>query len=225
MFSLRAYIFLSFAFGFLISFAQNKNVKDTINVTDSMGRKQGYWIIKNHNHTLKCEDTEQITEQGRYKNNKKTGIWTEFYCNGNKKSIIPFVDGKPKGHFIVYYQDGTVTEEGDWGANRRVGVYKSYYSNGQIQEHLIYNETGKRNGIQKQYFDTGIIHSIGDFIHGEGNVIILFDREGKEQSTTFKIKGLDTASAKSPEQQKKINELLEIVKIENKLHEKKKLGD
>ncbi|MDX2173775.1 MAG: hypothetical protein SFY56_11690 [Bacteroidota bacterium] len=143
---------------------------DTINVTDSLGKKQGYWIVKGKDKPNTCYAPNQIVETGFYKDGRKTGIWKEFYCNGNKKNELNFKDGRPSGSATMYHENGKISETGTWERNRWVGDYKLYYENGQIQYNCLYNESGKRDG--KQFY-----------FHKNGKIaIIAYTKEGKEDS-------------------------------------------
>ena len=86
------------------------------------------------------------------KDNRKTGIWVEFYCNGNMKNKLTFASGRPDGYAIMYGENGKITEEGNWKINKWVGNYKLYYENGQVQHEFVFNPNGKREGAQKYFY-------------------------------------------------------------------------
>lgn len=120
--------------------------RDTINLTDVNNKKQGKWIIYGR-HKVKTEQgcvfkANQKVEEGFYKDNRKTGEWKEYYCNGNTRSVINFSDGRPNGYMKLYYPDGKLKEEGTWKNNRWVGEYKKYNEEGKMEK-LVYDENGK----------------------------------------------------------------------------------
>lgn len=128
----------------LISNAQSFEVtgKDTINFTDANGKKQGKWILFGHNKPGKCHQPNQKIEEGRYKDNKRVGVWKEYHCNNNLKSSITYVNGHPEGPTAMYYDNGTVKEEGTWKQNRWVGAYKAIDESGNITD-IVFDEKGK----------------------------------------------------------------------------------
>ncbi len=119
------------------------NSKDTINLLDRHQLKQGLWIMTGKNIPGKCFATDQKTEEGYYKNNKKIGIWLNYHCNGNIKSEITFVDGRPEGHVIIYFENGNLSEDGFWKDNRWVGNLKIYNKEGDCTV-IKFDENGKQ---------------------------------------------------------------------------------
>lgn len=91
----------------------------------------------------------KLRAKGRYKDNRKTGVWTFFYDNGNPEKIINFVRGFP---FIVAYHKRNgkqVVEQGN-------GIFKDVFSLGnscspyKISGRVI---EGKMHGKWKIYDD------------------------------------------------------------------------
>ena len=70
------------------SFEMGANNKDTLNLTDAQGKKQGKWIIRGRHKPGTCYQPEQKVEEGKYSDNRKTGIWIEYYCNSNMKNKL-----------------------------------------------------------------------------------------------------------------------------------------
>jgi antitoxin component YwqK of YwqJK toxin-antitoxin module len=88
-----------FAIAFFLNFdanAQNPSYEldhtisiDTINKIDRFNQKQGKWVIRGKHlpkNAKKCFEMGQVIEKGIYLNNRKTGTWTEYYCNGKTRS-------------------------------------------------------------------------------------------------------------------------------------------
>ncbi len=140
---------------------------DSINAVDNNGLKQGRWIITNKTKKLSnCPETNKV-EEGEYKDGKKIAIWKSFYCNGNVKNELTFLNGRPSGYAKFYYESGTVEEEGMWENNRWVGQYKRYHENGQLSQEFKYNAMGTREGTQKYYYDNGKVMIEGDWKDGK----------------------------------------------------------
>lgn len=148
-------LFVAFDF---VSQNNNFNEKDTINIIDATGKKQGHWIVWGKSKPETCYRPDQKVEEGFYKDNKKIGIWTEYYCKGNIKDQITFVDGRPKGYYKSYYENGCLLEQGIFIINKWVGDYKLYYDKkdtcGKLKQHFVFDEKGKRT-YAKYYSPNG----------------------------------------------------------------------
>lgn len=116
--------------------------KDTVNMTDANGKKQGKWIIWGHAKKNSCYQMHQKIEEGMYKDNKRIGSWTEYNCNSTVKSIMPYVNGKPEGEMKLYFESGKIKEQGTWKQNRWVGNYKLYDESGGVTE-IMFDDKGK----------------------------------------------------------------------------------
>ena len=120
----------------LNSFSQSPTFEimngDTVNRIDGEGKKQGKWIVFGRDKPGSYCDPEQKTEEGVFKDNRKTGIWLEYYCNGNIKNKITFVGGRPDGEVSLFYMNGQLSEKGTWKNNRFIGKYKQFDSIGNL---------------------------------------------------------------------------------------------
>lgn len=172
--------------------------KDTINLVDVNGKKQGAWIIYGKDKNEPCYQPEQKAEEGKFRENRKTGQWVEYYCNGQPKSKVTFVNGRPDGYAITYHENGKVYEEGLWKNNRWVGDYKMYYDNGNVQHDFTFNEGGKREGEQKYYHENNKLAIEGNFKNGkEAGVIKEYNENGELKATkNFNDGNVDVASIK-----------------------------
>jgi len=155
---------------------------DTINRIDTLGKKQGYWIKfgKDKPNTRFKED--QKMEEGIYINNRKTGLWKEYYCNGNLKNQLNFVDGRPNGEAVTYYENGMTQECGTWQRNHWVGNYYLYDDSGNLARHYEFDEKGKRKGNDTLQYRRGPIKEYRD-IDEEG--------KGKNLAREFDIQKLN----------------------------------
>ncbi len=191
-----------------IAFAQTFELvnKDTINLTDSLGRKQGNWVITNKMIHKPCYTDDQKVEEGVYVNSKKTGIWTEYYCNNNLKSKITYDNNRPNGYAMMYHENGKIKEEGLWKNNRWVGDYKLYYENGQVQQAFKFNTTGKRTGDQAYYWENGQKMIEGNWDEGKeaGIVREWYENGDLKSEKNFADGYLDVASVKNFEPKKPI---------------------
>lgn len=192
------------------TFAQSQSSEviegDTCNRIDFGGKKQGKWIILGKHKPGTCYQPTQHVEEGKYVDNRKTGIWSEFYCNSNMKNKLTFVNGRPDGYAIMYHENGKISEEGNWKSNRWVGNYKLYYDNGQVQHEFAFNPAGKREGAQKYFYDNGQVAIEGNFANGkESGLIKEFHENGDLKAEKNYADGdVDVASIKTYEPKKPI---------------------
>jgi antitoxin component YwqK of YwqJK toxin-antitoxin module len=145
---------------------------DTINRTDKEGKKQGKWVVLGKMKPGGCYQPESKIETGKYTDNRKEGIWTEYYCNGNMKCKLTFVNGRADGFAQMFHENGKISEEGNWKNSRWTGNYKLYYDNGQVQHEFAFTASGKREGNQKYYYPNGQLAIEGEFQNGKESGII-----------------------------------------------------
>lgn len=187
------------------------NGKDTINLIDAVGKKQGKWILRGKHKPGSCYQPEQKAEEGKYTDNRKTGKWIEYYCNGNMKNQLTFQNGRPDGYAIMYHETGKISEEGNWKNNRWVGNYKLYYENGQVQHEFVFNPNGKREGPQKYYYENGQVAIEGNFVNGkESGTIKEYHENGDiKAEKSYNDGQVDVASIKEFEPKKPIVKIKE----------------
>ncbi len=136
---------------------------DTINRTDTYGKKHGKWI------EFFVDNASKIEKEGLYENNRKTGIWKTYFLNGNLKSEITYKNNQPDGYAKIYYENGKLSEEGIWKGTMWVGSYNYYHATGVKAYEWSFNENGKRSGIQKYYYENGKLLIKGEWIEGKEN--------------------------------------------------------
>lgn len=182
--------------------------KDTLNFTDISGKKQGKWVIKNITLHKPCYADDQIVEEGKFIDSKKTGLWKEYYCNKNIKSVITYENNRPNGYAKMYHDNGKIKEEGLWKNNRWVGDYKLYYDNGQVQQAFKFNTTGKREGPQTYFYENGQVMIEGSWAEGkEAGVLKEYYENGDIKSEkSFDGGNIDIAKTKTFEPKKPIAE-------------------
>jgi antitoxin component YwqK of YwqJK toxin-antitoxin module len=206
-------LFLSVCFTQAQSYELFSNT-DTINFIDQIGKKQGKWILMGKHKPGNCYTVNQKIEEGAYKENRKTGNWLEYYCNGNKKNNLIFVNGRPDGFATMYYENGNKKEEGNWKVNRWVGNYKLYYDNGQVQHDFKFNEGGKREGVQIYKYDNGQTAIEGNFANGKETGVIkeYYETGDVKALKTYNNGDVDVASIKTFESKGEITKTNEAAK-------------
>jgi len=151
-----------------------------------------------------------------YIDNKKNGLWIEYYCNGNLKNKIQYVNGRPDGYCIIYHENGKIQEEGQWSSklNRWVGKYRLYYENGQVQHEFNFNQNGKREGPAKYYYENGQLAIEGNFINGQETGVFkeYYENGDLKAEKTFNNGQVDVASIKEYQPKKPLEPIKEEVK-------------
>jgi antitoxin component YwqK of YwqJK toxin-antitoxin module len=139
---LTSFLLASFLFSNAQSFELHSSLTDTINMTDANGKKKGKWVIMGRHKPGSGYHEMQKIEEGMYKDNKRVGVWKEYYSNSNLKSTITYIDGKPHGSTTLFYENGNLKEEGTWINNRWIGNYKLIDENGTVTE-KVFDDKGK----------------------------------------------------------------------------------
>lgn len=137
------------------TWAQAGTGVDTLNRTDDLGRRQGWWKVEAPVPEKPQYAAGQLVEEGRYADNRRMGTWVRYWPNGKLLSRISYVSGRPKGEYKTWYEDGTPEEEGSWDLDRNIGHFKRWHPNGQPAQEFTFDTNGLRNGEQKYYRENG----------------------------------------------------------------------
>ena len=160
---------------------------DTVNVVDLDSMKQGRWYY--------FYDSLQtvISCTGNYVDNKRQGVWTDFYRNGNKRCEISYQDNRKYGLMKSYYENGNIAEEGSWDGQHWVGNYKFYYWTGGIAYNWNYGDEGNRVGEQSYYYENGQTMRLGTWVEGyaDGLVTEYYDSGTLRSESQWKMGRVD----------------------------------
>lgn len=74
----------------------------------------------------------KVFTQGKFKEQKKDGLWTSFYPNGSKWSETIFKDGLSEGKTTTWYDSGKIRYEGFYSKGEPSGVWKYWDMNGKV---------------------------------------------------------------------------------------------
>jgi antitoxin component YwqK of YwqJK toxin-antitoxin module len=175
------------------------NGKDTMNLIDANGKKQGKWIILGEMAHIDGYDAKAKVEEGKYLNSLKVGIWKHYFPNGNIQNKLTYENNRPNGYAIMYHENGKISEEGNWKNNRWVGNYKLYYDNGQVQQSFTFNESGKREGKQEYYYESGAKMIEGDWKEGKESGVVkeYYEDGGLKAEKSYNDGNIDTDPTKT----------------------------
>jgi antitoxin component YwqK of YwqJK toxin-antitoxin module len=143
----------------------------------------GKLLVKNGNGYYKYFlETGDVIESGKVENGMRVGIWSHFYENGDLQSkgnyennifrIKEFWDLRGNltiengyGNYRSYYPgEKSVFEKGKIENGYRSGIWRIFDDNsGSVLQELFFIE-GKLTGLQKYYYPTGQLYSMGEMV-------------------------------------------------------------
>lgn len=85
---------------------------------------------------LKMFHSNQLAEQGEFKNGIKVGLWTTWHPNGIMESTLNWKKGFRKGAYHRYDLKGILVEEGSYKADKKQGKWIDYEKN----ETIVYKK-------------------------------------------------------------------------------------
>lgn len=154
-------------------------------LADSPPEKNNQGIIKEYylNNKLKAEYS--------YKDGKLEGVCREYYESGPVASARQYRDGKRDGYSRIFYENGQMQFEGIYKAGKYLsgvefddngqplkGTVKEYYPGGKLWSETNY-AGGKPDGINKVYYENGVVKSEVKYKQGGLLVEKEFDQNGK----------------------------------------------
>ena len=75
-----------------------------------------------------------------------TGRSTTFYTNGQRATMINYINGKRHGIEARWFKDGGKRFEGRFQENTLVGVFEEWYQNGRRKSQAVWQD-GKRRSV------------------------------------------------------------------------------
>lgn len=185
------------------------------NKKDEKGLKQGYWTVKGKHRPGAGIAAEGKVEEGKYVNNRKTGIWTKYFRDGKTPKLKGnYQNNRPNGSYTRYYPTGVVKEKGTFSMNKNVDSLKRYHENGKLAYEARLTSTGKEEGNVRYYYPNGQVEfqynskngvpsgqAIRYYENGDVKSKLTFSQDGKVQST----KEFDPIHPLKPEKQNSVN--------------------
>jgi len=177
--------------------------KEFINRTDNFGYRQGKWKYFWVNGNLRFE--------GSYKNDKRDGFFKFYDLNGNFEKVEKYVNGElivdapevkilnrrssyhPNGQLAItatYYKDIPEGIRREYDTTGK--VIKGYvFQNGIIRFEGITDDNGLRQGLWKEFYETGELRSEGHYRNSTltGNWNFYFQDKRVEITGSYNNKG------------------------------------
>lgn len=182
--------------GFLIS-------REHINRLDPKGLKQGLW--------KEFWDNGKVKQEITYLNGKRNGYLKKYDETGTLLSIEKYINDEPVlfaeelKEFEIrrdYYPNGTIKIEGSYFQNKPDGIRREYDSTGTIVKGYIFSkgiilgegivdESGKKQGPWKEYYETGELMASGAYRNNErAGAWVFYHKSGiVEQKGSYTSKG------------------------------------
>lgn len=89
-------------------------------------------------------------------------------------------NGKKNGFWKLYYASGELQSEGNFKNGVSVGLWKYYYPNNQLESEITYDNSGKKQGIQKDYLDNGQLLASTEWIDDyENGLFVQYNDSGE----------------------------------------------
>lgn len=124
-----------------------QQISDTLNKSDSLGRKQGFWIKKDIQGVVKYE--------GRFINDKPIGIFKYYYPDNKIKAITNFYSKQDYSRTTIFHVNGKILSLGKYYKTFKDSIWDYYNEKGQLVAVESFNK-GKKDGIWKIiYSETG----------------------------------------------------------------------
>lgn len=76
----------------------------------------------------------KIQLTGTYKNDKRDGLWTYYYENGNKWSEAEYTNGEYNGKSTTWFENGKLRYEGYYKNGKKTGKWKFYNEEGKFEK-------------------------------------------------------------------------------------------
>lgn len=151
------------------SMALNNNFqdigKDSVNVVDSLGRKQGHWTFSGKDIPNSGVPAENLLEEGEYQNDLRTGTWTRYLADGRIAAVMQYSPDIQKKtsvrtcfYYYSYHPNGKLKKKPSIGECPSAADFISYDENGELVEAENFdancNTTYKLQHIEKGELDS-----------------------------------------------------------------------
>ena len=165
--------------------------QEAVNKTAGNGMKEGKWVSRYPDGTLKYE--------GTFQHNKPVGDWRRYHENGKTKALMNYRSGSDRAFASLFDDEGKLYAKGVFEGTLRDSTWNFYsgellvltenYNHGKKEGCATgYNEAGKviwakiwkndlLDGVAREYFPDGIQRSEITYLEGKRNGPAIFYRE------------------------------------------------
>jgi antitoxin component YwqK of YwqJK toxin-antitoxin module len=158
----------------------NLSAQPTLNQTDANHLKQGKWVGKYPDGTIRYE--------GIFKDNKPVGELKRYHENGKIKAILVYSPNSDKVKAELFNPEGSMVSRGNFIGTLKDSVW-TYYDNKEIAARENYNK-GLKNGKSYAYYPDGKTSNESEWVNGKLNRIARdFYPSGEKKSETRYLEG------------------------------------
>jgi antitoxin component YwqK of YwqJK toxin-antitoxin module len=93
---------------------------------------------KKNGQSVKYYRNKSLSEKLFYKNDIKTGQWSQFYPNGQECLKANYTEGKLEGKFEVFFDNGKPEFTGQYRNDARDGTWLRYNRDGSVKNRINY---------------------------------------------------------------------------------------
>lgn len=135
-----------------------------LNKTDPSGKKQGHWIKKYPDNTIKYE--------GYFKDNIPEGEFRRFTAYGILKSVIVYSNNGREADAKIYHPNGYIAAKGRYADKRKEGLWQffSEFTDGYVVSEETYTENMRQGNSIKLYPEGNVaekMNFVNDTAQGE----------------------------------------------------------
>lgn len=137
----------------------------------------------------------QLSIEMNIVDDKVQGVRKEYFEDGKLSSEKTFLDNELDGNTTEYFPNGTLSSKGTYKKGKSIGKVENYYSNGTVSSIVMFDESGKENGMNTWYDLDGKKYHEFDVKNNEITEIRFFDKSGTMKKVAErKMKKLDYQS-------------------------------
>jgi antitoxin component YwqK of YwqJK toxin-antitoxin module len=115
--------------------------------------EEEYTGNKKNGPSLKYYKNKTLSEKLFYKNDIKTGAWSQYYPDGKECLKANYTDGKLEGKFEVFYDNGKPEFTGQYRNDARDGTWIRYNRDGSVKNKTSYI-SGRPNNPEQSLEET-----------------------------------------------------------------------
>lgn len=98
-----------------------------------------------------------LSREGMILNKMRQGDWVYYHRNKSPYRKVFMVNDTVNGAEICWTETGKLESIGIYKGNVPLGLHLTFYGNGIIRSERIFNSEGKKEGVQREYYESGKI--------------------------------------------------------------------
>jgi antitoxin component YwqK of YwqJK toxin-antitoxin module len=170
------------------------------NETNVQGEKTGMWVVYGKDNSSNGHCGDCMVEEGEYVNGRKEGYWIKYFPDGVTPRLkANYKDGRPKGDYEKFHNNGVMSEKGTYTEKRQTGDFIVQNDQGIVTQKKTFNANGREDGLSQYFYDDGSIQmemtkkdgtiqgkAVTYWENGDVKKEITYDASGKPGEPLFK---------------------------------------